>query len=197
MGREPAGAADFTEHTEASEIVCDAGFLRLLRAKVRLPDGASATRYVVRHCGAVAIIALTADKKIVLVRQYRYPLGRHSIEIPAGKLDPGEDPLACAKRELREETGYEASRWHAFVDTHTAVGYSDERIRMFVATQARKVGQASPDPSEFVEPLALDLAAAWELMVRGEITENRTLLALMWLRLREREPAALKLAELG
>ena len=195
MAEEPEKPQDFTEHTLKSEIVHDAGFMQLLHDQVRLPDGSTGTRYVVRHAGAVAVVALTSDEQIVLVRQYRYPIASHSLEIPAGKLETGEEPLACAKRELLEETGCLASSWFSFLDTHTSVGYSSERITMFVAIDAHKVQEVSPDPGEFVEPVSMRLEAAWELMKRGEITENRTLLALMWLRQRMRDPDFIKLRE--
>jgi len=124
---------DLTEHPISSEVVYDGKLLHVRRDKVRLPDGAVAEREYVRHPGAVLIIAVLENGELVMERQFRYPLRRDMIELPAGKIDPGEPPLETAKRELLEETGYAASGWRHLATIHLAIGYSDEHIEIFLA----------------------------------------------------------------
>ncbi|MBF2735290.1 MAG: NUDIX hydrolase [Betaproteobacteria bacterium AqS2] len=174
-------APDFTERRLRGEVIHDGGFIRLEKDAVALPDGAEASRYVVRHCGAVAIAALTPAGGIVLVRQYRYPVGRHMLEIPAGKLEAGEEPLACAQRELLEETGYGAASWEWICDSHSSVGFTDEKLGIFVARDAERRQEPAPDASEFVQPIELAFDEAVAKVASGEITESKTQLILMWL----------------
>jgi ADP-ribose pyrophosphatase len=115
--------------------------LDLRRDRVRLPDGQECLREYVRHQGAVAIIALHDDGQLLFVRQYRYPLSRSFIELPAGKIDPGEDILATGRRELLEETGYSAAEWRHLGVMHPCVGYSDERIEIFLARGLQREGR--------------------------------------------------------
>lgn len=119
------------------------------RLSVTLPNGCDAERDVVRHPGAVAVIAVTDDARVCLVRQYRSALDRVTVEIPAGKLDPGEDPLDAARRELAEETGLEARSMALLVTIATSVGFSDERIGIYLATALTR-GPNHPDPDEFL-----------------------------------------------
>ena len=116
---------------------------------------------------------------MILVRQYRYPVGRHLIEIPAGKMEPGEAPLATAKRELIEECGYEAKAWRHLTTIHPCIGYSDERIELFLARDLTCVGRV-PDDEEFLDvvPMPLDEALAW--VRQGKITEIKAIIGLMW-----------------
>ena len=172
---------DLTETKISSEVIHDAGFIKLVKDQVELPDGNQAERYVVEHCGAVAIIPITKEGEIILVRQYRYSIKQESIEIPAGKLDENEDHLVCAKRELLEETGYASDNWNYLLTTHTSIGFSNEKLKMFVAKDVKQVAEVNTDPGEFVEPIKLTLAQAIEKINNGEITENRTQLALIWL----------------
>lgn len=172
---------DFTERRLRGEVIHDGGFIRLEKDEVALPDGAAASRYVVRHCGAVAVAALTPAAGIVLVRQYRYPVGRHMLELPAGKLEAGEEPLACAQRELLEETGYGAARWEWICDSHSSVGFTDEKLAIFVARGAERRQEPAPDACEFVQPVVLGFDEALAKVSGGEITECKTQLVLMWL----------------
>ena len=115
------------------ETVYDGGFLKVARDRVTLPDGKITKREYIRHPGAVVVLALFDDNTVLLERQYRYPLDRVFIEYPAGKIDAGEDHLACAKRELQEETGYTATEWHFLCTIHNAIAYSDELLDIYLA----------------------------------------------------------------
>jgi ADP-ribose pyrophosphatase len=124
---------DLTEHFVAGSQVFDGNLLKVYRDTVRLPDGSQGQREYIRHPGAVAIVALTEDRRLLLERQYRYPPRREFIEVPAGKIDRGEAHLATAKRELLEETGYVAEDWTRLCVLHTAIGYTDEAIELYLA----------------------------------------------------------------
>lgn len=147
---------------------------------VRLPDGRAATREYIRHNGAVAVVPLLDDGRLVLVRQYRYPLQQLLLEFPAGKIDPGEDILVCGRRELAEETGYRAREWAYAGKLHNAAAYSSERIEIFFA-RGLTPGERSLDDGEFID---IHLHSADELdamAARGEITDAKTLIGLFWL----------------
>lgn len=160
-----------------SEAVFQGRLLDVRRDRVRLPDGNEAVREYIRHPGAVVIVALRPDGKLVLERQYRYPVRRAFLELPAGKIDPGEDILACAKRELREETGYVADEWEYLGVMHPCIGYSDERIEIFLARGLDHVG-AALDDEEFLEILALDVDEAERAVCDGRITDGKSIAAL-------------------
>jgi ADP-ribose pyrophosphatase len=171
---------DFTETQLTSKTVYKGRLLTVLEDEVRLPDGKQARREYVRHSGAAAMIPLLDDRTVILVRQYRYPMGRHFYEIPAGKIDPGEAHEATARRELREECGYEAAAWKHLTTIHPCIGYSDERIELYLARDLTHVGH-SPDEEEFLEviPLALSEALAW--IRDGKITDPKTVVGLLWI----------------
>ena len=172
---------DFTETQLSTKTVYKGRLLTVLEDEVRLPDGKQARREYVRHPGATAMVPMLDDRTVVLVRQYRYPVGRHFYEIPAGKIDPGEAPEATARRELREECGYEAADWRHVTTIHPCIGYSDERIEHFLARNLTHVGH-SPDDEEFLEvvPLALTEALAW--IRDGKITDPKTVVGLLWVK---------------
>ncbi len=161
----------------ATEQVFQGVLLDVRRDRVRLPDGAEATREYVRHPGAVAIVAVRDDGNLVFERQFRYPLQRSFLEVPAGKIDPGEDVLACARRELREETGFAAAEWTHLGVFHPCIGYSDERIEVFLARGLSEVGDALDD-EEFLEVLAISPAEARRGVLDGSITDAKTISAL-------------------
>lgn len=170
---------DFIEETLESEQVFDGCLLKVFSDKVRLPGGHASTREIIRHQGAVVVIAVLDNGKLLFERQFRYPLRRVFIELPAGKIDAGEHILDTARRELREETGYRAKLWRHLGTMHPAIGYSDERIEIFWAQGLSFVG-ADPDHGEILEIVELSLADALLAVRDGEITDAKTITALLW-----------------
>ncbi|MBH9553838.1 NUDIX domain-containing protein [Inhella gelatinilytica] len=158
----------------------DGGFLKVRRDRVRLPDGTSAFREYIVHPGAVMIVPLLADGRLVLERQYRHPMGQVMLEFPAGKKDPLESALACAQRELREETGYVASEWAHVGVLHNAIAYSTEGIDVFLA-RGLIAGPQELDPGEFVEPVLMTAEELDCACAEGRVTDAKTLIGLMWL----------------
>ncbi|MCL2655802.1 MAG: NUDIX hydrolase [Betaproteobacteria bacterium] len=172
----------FVEHTVSSELIFDGKVLKLFRDRVRRETEAGEwTREIVRHQGAVAVIAVTHEGKLLLERQFRYALARVILELPAGKLDPGESPEACAQRELIEETGYRAGDLRHLGTIHPAVGYSDERIELFLAQSLVHEGHAF-DHGEYLEVVEMTLEEAEEAILRGAITDAKTISGLFWAR---------------
>ena len=166
----------------SSELVFDGRLLKVRRDLVRLPDGAQAEREYIRHPGAVAIVALFDDGKVLLERQFRYPHGRDFIEVPAGKLEPGEPQLDTAKRELLEETGYSATQWKRLGTIHTAIAYTDEAIALFLAKGLKKERAPSLDAGEFLETLIVPFDDALAMVREGRITDCKSVAALLWVR---------------
>jgi ADP-ribose pyrophosphatase len=154
------------EKTLSSRLIHAGRNFDFLVDEVELPSGQVTQRDIVRHPGAVAIVPLLSDSKVVLIRQYRYATGKKLFEIPAGTLEKGEPPLECAARELREETGYEAEEIEPLLSCFMAPGYSDEVIHFFVAKGLRAVG----DDPELDEDITLELHSLEE--VRRMIAEN-------------------------
>ena len=148
------------------------------RLTVRLPDGREALRDVVRHPGAVAIIALTDDGRICLVRQYRTALDRVTVEVPAGKLDPGEDPLDCARRELLEETGMEAKKIAFLTTIVTSAGFCDELIHIYMAT-GLSCGRPNPDEDEFLHVDLVELPELVDAVLDGRIEDAKTVVGVL------------------
>lgn len=172
-------AADFTEHPLAERTVYEGGLLTVRHDTVRLADGREVWREFVVHPGAVMVVPLLDDGSVLMVRQYRYPLRRHFLELPAGKLDPGEHPLACARRELLEETGYVAAHWRHLATTHPCVGYSDETIELYLARGLSHEGHEGED-GEFLEVHRLPVEQGLAWVREGGITESKTILGLFW-----------------
>lgn len=154
-------------------------FLEVRIDEVRLPTGETATREYIAHPGAVAVLPLLDDGTVLLERQYRHPVRRVMLEVPAGKIDPGESLLGCARRELLEETGYTAREWARAGSIHVAVGCSDEVIHLFFARGLVR-GEQQLDPGEFIELTALTPDALDAMAARGELTDAKTLFALQW-----------------
>jgi len=165
------------ETTIDSETVFDGLLLSVRRDRVRLPNGREGVREWIDHSGAVLVVAQLDGGQLVFVRQFRYPVGRALLELPAGRIDPGEDPEACARRELREETGFEARRWQRLGTIDPCVGYSNERIEIFLASDLTALG-AQPDPEEFLELVLLSPQEAEEWARDGRITDAKTITAL-------------------
>lgn len=172
--------AHLREHRVGGETLVVGGFLELRRDLVRLPDGHQATREYIRHPGAVAVVPLTDDGRLVLVRQYRYPVGKVLVEFPAGKRDPHESTLECATRELLEETGYTATEWAYGGEIHNAAAYSTESIWIWFA-RGLVAGTARPDHGEFVETVHLTPLELEALDLRGELPDVKTVIGLHWL----------------
>jgi ADP-ribose pyrophosphatase len=175
-----ADDAHLTEAKLASEEVFKGKLLQVMRDTVRLPDGNTATREYIEHPGAVMIVPRFPDGQLLFERQYRYPLARVFIEFPAGKIDAGEEPLETARRELLEETGFEAERWSYLATLHPLITYSTERIEVYVAEELTQVG-AQLDAGEFVETFTAPLEDALAWLDRGEITDVKTMLGLLLL----------------
>ena len=171
---------DLTEHTLSSERLLDGKLIRVQSDRVRLPDGSESWREYVLHPGAVIIAAFVDDDTLVFEHQYRYPVRRHFIELPAGKIDPDEPHALTAQRELLEETGYVADRWQHAATLHMGVGYSNEIIELHVAREIKNIGHRR-DEGEFLEVFTLSLADAVEKVGRGEITDTKTAFSLLWL----------------
>jgi len=174
------GDAHLVETRIASEDVFDGKLLHVKRDTVRLPDGKTATREYIAHPGAVMIIPRLPDGKLLMERQFRYPLARVFIEFPAGKIDPGEDPAKTAARELLEETGYTAERWSHIGTLHPLITYSTERIEIYTADALTFVG-TKRDEGEFIEILSATLEEALAWIDRGELTDVKTMLGLLLL----------------
>jgi ADP-ribose pyrophosphatase len=172
--------ADMSEHELASETVFQGALLHVKRDTVRLPDGKPATREYVQHNGAVMVIPVLDSGELVMERQYRYAMRKHCLEFPAGKIDPGEEPLTTGRRELLEETGYVAREWIYLATIHPTVAYSTERILIYLARGLSHEG-GELDDGEFLEVLNLPLEALLELVRSGEITDVKTVIGLFWL----------------
>jgi ADP-ribose pyrophosphatase len=164
----------------ASEVVFRGALLDVRRDRVRLPGGREATREYIVHPGAVVVVPLLDDGRLVMERQFRYPLGRVLLELPAGKIDRGEDPFVTGVRELAEETGYTAREWARAGVMHNAVGYSDERIEIWFA-RGLNAGRAQLDDGEHLDVVLVDPAELDAMAARGDVTDVKTLVGLLWL----------------
>jgi ADP-ribose pyrophosphatase len=162
------------------ETAFDGRFLKVSCDRIALPDGSVTHREYIRHPGAVVILPLFDDGRVLLERQFRYPLERVFTEFPAGKIDPGEDPLECAKRELAEETGYRAHEWHFLCTIHNAIAYSDEHLDLFLARGLLE-GEAKLDEGEFLETFTSTVPELLEQVRRGQITDVKTIIGAFWL----------------
>jgi ADP-ribose pyrophosphatase len=164
------------------EIVYTGKIFRVRVDTVALPNGEIAQREIAEHPGASAIVPLTDDGQVMLARQFRYAIGQVSLEIPAGKLNyPGEDVTAVARRELKEETGCEAAELRYLGKLHSTPGFSNEALHLYVATGLH-LGETQPDDDEFIEIVNVPLDAALEAIRRGEITDAKTIAALLWIK---------------
>jgi ADP-ribose pyrophosphatase len=171
--------SDFTETTLETRRVFDGTLLHVRADTVRLPNGNTSMREYIEHPGAATILAFIDERTVLLERQFRYPLRRHFIELPAGKIDPHETPLQTAQRELREECGYEAAHWRHLATLHPCIGYADEHIELYLARELTYVGHAL-DEDEFLKVIEVDVGEALEWVRAGRITEPKAIMGLLW-----------------
>ena len=176
----PSGDAHLREERISGEDIYGGIFLNMKCDKVSLPDGGEAVREYLTHPGAVAVLAILDDGRVLLERQYRYPIAKACIEIPAGKLEIGEDPLLCAKRELEEETGYTATKWSYIRRIHPVISYSTEFIDIYLA-EGLMPGKSHLDDEEFLDVFAAPLEQLLAWVEDGEITDVKTTISTYWL----------------
>ena len=163
-----------------SQTVYDGDFLKVQKDRVALPNGAHSEREYIRHPGAVVILPLLDDGSVLIERQYRYPLDDVFYEFPAGKIDPGEDHLDCAKRELKEETGYTATDWRFVCTIHNAIAYSDEHLEIYLA-RGLLAGETELDEGEFLETLTASVDQLLQWVREGKVTDVKTVIGTFWL----------------
>ncbi|MBF7083080.1 NUDIX hydrolase [Desulfallas sp. Bu1-1] len=166
------------EKTISTETIYQGKIISVRKDQVEFPDGRSGAREVVDLASAVAVVAVTDKQEVLLVKQYRYPTGRELLEIPAGKVEPGENPLDCAKRELEEETGYRAVYWRQIGAFFTSPGFCTEKIYLYFA------GGLTPhnpklDPDECIEVHLVPLRDAFQMVKNGDIHDAKTIIGLL------------------
>jgi ADP-ribose pyrophosphatase len=168
------------EETLESRLAYTGQFLKVYEDTVRCPDGHVAPREYLRHPGAVMVVPVLDDGRLVLERQFRYPLRRTFVEFPAGKIDPGEDILSCARRELREETGYTAREWIYLGGFHNAIGYCDEKIEIYLARGLAFDATVDND-GEVLEVFTATLDELLGRIAKGSVTDVKTIIGAYWL----------------
>lgn len=176
----PTEDAHLVERTVSQQEILKGCFLHAFRDEVALPNGQHTVREYVVHPGAVMILAFTDDGRLVMERQYRYPMRQVMIEFPAGKLDSGEDQLECARRELLEETGYQAREWAYAGVLHPVISYSTEFIGIWFA-RGLQAGQRQLDDGEFLDVFTASPQELLDWARTGRITDAKTLTGLLWL----------------
>lgn len=167
------------EKIRSSEAIYEGKLVRLYKDTVELPDGSQSFREVIRHPGAVAMVPLLDDGRIVLVRQYRTAIRQVTLEIPAGTLEPGEAPEPAAIRELQEEIGYKPGKLERLTGDYTAPGYTNELIHIYLATELTPA-PLDADDDEFIEVVTLPFDEALARMERGETMDGKTIIGLLW-----------------
>jgi ADP-ribose pyrophosphatase len=177
-GVEVTKKAELREERISGELVYEGKILDLEVDRVRMPNGNEAVREVVRHRGAVVVLPLHEDGRIELVRQFRYPMGEALLELPAGKLDPDEEPIICASRELAEETGFKPVEIHDLGWFYTTPGFTDEVIHAFFATPLEPAPEVAQDPDEAIHNVTMSVDEARDACRSGEIRDSKTLAAL-------------------
>jgi ADP-ribose pyrophosphatase len=180
------GMEHLFEKTISRQTIFEGKIIDLYLEDVELPNGKTSKREIVKHPGAVAIIAMTEDERILMVRQYRKPLERTLVEIPAGKLEKGEEPAETARRELEEETGYVCETLTPLLSFYTSPGFADELVHLFVAEKLSKKEDAAPlDEDEFVDILEITLEEAVTMLEEKQIYDAKTAYAVQYLQLKK------------
>jgi len=172
--------SDLKEYKLSSEIIHQGRFLDVRRDDVRLPNGKTTTREWINHPGAACIVPILPDGQIALIRQYRYPVLQEMIELPAGKLDPGESPEECAKRELEEEIGYKTGKLTYLTHIHPAIGFASEKMWLYLAEELEKT-ERNTDHDEFVELIPATVENAVSMVWERKITDVKTIIGILWL----------------
>ena len=166
------------EKTLKSEKIYEGKIVTLRIDTVELPDKKYSKREIVEHSGAAAVVPVTKDGKVILVKQYRKPVETVLLEIPAGRLEKDEDPETCAKRELAEETGYSTERLEKILDYYTSPGFSDEIIHIYLAYDL-EAGKAKPDEDEYLEVIEMPFDELLECIMKGEIKDSKTAIGIL------------------
>lgn len=179
---------NFEEKTIASQLVFKGRIIEVRVDRVSLPNGQESTREIVMHGGAVAVVPLDEQGNIWMVRQYRKPIEKVMLEIPAGTLERGEDPLVCARRELQEETGMTAKQWEKVTSYYSAPGFCNEILHIFLATGLEH-GVSHPDDDEFVETVRVPLGSAYEMIFCGDIADGKSIIGIQYAYHKMREKA--------
>lgn len=169
---------NYEEKTVSERHIYKGNIINVDNLTITLPDGRQATRDIVRHPGASVVVPLNEKGEVYMVRQFRKPIDMVTIEIPAGKLDPGEDPLVCAKRELKEETGLEAKEIRHLVSIHSTPGFSDEVLHMYSATGLSE-GESCADEDEFISTEKYPVADLIDMILNGKITDAKTIIGVL------------------
>lgn len=170
---------DLKEITKDSKEIFSGKILRLRVDTVELPDGSEGTREIVDHNGAVAIIALDDNRNLKMVRQYRKAAELTMLEIPAGTLETGEDPLDCARRELEEETGFRARQWEKILSYYSAPGFCNEVLHLYLASDLYP-GKKNPDEDEFLEVADISLDQAYDMIFQGQICDGKSIIGIQY-----------------
>lgn len=173
---------NLTEKKLSEEYIYKGRIIRLRKDKALLPDGNEALREVIEHPGGVGVIPIDEEGNVYLVRQFRYPYMEETLEIPAGKRDPGEEPIVTGKRELKEETGAEAKTYKYLGELYPSPGYCGEIIHMYAAKELT-FSDKSPDDDEFIDTVKMPLAEAVERVMNGEFKDSKTQAAILKLKL--------------
>ena len=170
---------DLSEKTIETKEIFAGRIIKVRVDTVRLPDGAESTREVVEHAGAVGVVAVDNNNTIIMVRQYRKPVEGVLLEIPAGTMEKGEDPLLCAQRELKEETGFTAEHWKKILSYYSAPGFTDEYLHLYLASGLTG-GEIALDEDEFVETVRLPLPEAYRMIFDGHIADGKSIIGIQY-----------------